>query len=467
MNCPRCGLLITKETGFCPECGASLLTIEYEKPAAPTSSAFSAAGDLGGTPAPAAPSESQRPTWDSTTAPSVDSTVYAPASHPQSSPPAAKPYVPRHASQESVAATPSVWDSVNASAAPTPKPAAPTGTVCPSCGAAGKPDSAFCERCGQRLQAAAPAPSAARPAVTAPRTERPVRSRPASAPAKTRNLMPFILGGVALIVVVALVIGILSLTGGPLVKIGSAAQKTVKSGNFTVDLSMDAGYDSAEATIYVDMDVKARELTLYAEVEGEQLGIYDGYFFFKYGEYGYAEDISDELDDAFEAYEASTDKDIGVLIEELNELMDDELEDFFDLDELEPCVTKFIKAANSESWLKKNAGLTTSKKDGATLYTFAPDFVKLMLATMPYFEKAFLDEDDYDDAMESLEDEDTGLEDVEMELTVGVKSGYLSTIGLYFDPGAGSDMEVSVEIYDVNKTKLDIDELEDILDDLT
>lgn len=415
MNCPKCGIEIAVAGSFCPACGAKL-----------------------NEPAPAQP---------------------------------AADYVPKHAAPDP--ARPSaptqipVWDNVqhSAPAAAHEKPAAPAGgKACPNCGNPVAEGVAFCGSCGYRFRAQKPS----------------VKHDPRrrfSASAKNTKLWIPVAAGVALLLVVALVIGILSMAGGPLVKIGAAAAKTVKAGNFTAEYSVEVDGTEVEGTVFADIDVKQRTVSMYTVVENDYgdmtLGIYDGQVFMLADmggyTYGDCEDIEDVLDEIFDAYEEAGSSDLGELLEQLDELMYDyageELSDYVDLEELEKCLVAFGKAANKEKWLEANAGYSKSKVKGETLYTFEPSTYDLLVASLPYFETAFEDSDVYDELMEALEEAEDYLDDeAAIEYTIGVKSGYLSSMIITVEID-GEELEAAVKIYDVNKTKLDEKELQDMLDE--
>lgn len=416
MICPKCGVNVVAEAAFCPECGAKL-----------------------GEAAPVQP---------------------------------VADYVPKHASpapaRPSVPGQVPVWDSVQqseqAAHAPNQKPTASAGGTCPNCGKPVAEGVAFCGSCGHRFGAA----------------KAPVKHDPRrrySAPAKNTKLWIPIAAGVALLLVVAMVIGILSIAGGPLVKIGAAAQKTMKAGNFTAEFTVEVDGTEVEGIMYADIDAKNRTVSMYTVLENSgaeiTIGIYDEQLFTLYKMSGYAfgqtQDIEDALDEIFDAYEETGSGDIGELLEKLDELMyeysGEELSDYLDFDELETCLVKFGKAANKEKWLKENAGYSKTKEKGETLYTFAPSAYDLLMASLPYFETAFEDSDLYEDMMDSMEEMEDYLDDeAAMEYTIGVKSGYLSSIMVTLEID-GEEVEIGMKLYDVNKTKLDESELQDMLDE--
>lgn len=380
--------------------------------------------------------------------------------------------------------------------------------ICSNCGANIPDNSTFCSACGAK-QAAPVQPNAnyvprhASPAtvwdnvqpaapVQAPVQQQAPAQQPVQAPrtpakahkktnysalAKNPKVLGIAGGAVALIVVIALVIGMLSGLGGPLVKIASATQKTVKAGNFTADFEIDVDGDSIEGTMFADIDTKNRTVNMLMtfEADGDEItiGIYDGQLFelYDYGSrvYGYTQDIEDQLDEIFDAYEETGSKDMTTLLEDLDELMYDytgeELSDYFDLEELEVCLKTYGKTVTKEKWLKENLGYEKSKNGGETLYTFEPSICDFLTASVPYFETAFEDSDMYEELMENLDDYGDDLDDeFAIEFTIGVKSGYLSSLDAVVEV-EGDEVEIIVDIYDVNRTKLDPAELEELLEE--
>ena len=371
-------------------------------------------------------------------------------------------YVPKHAAPGPE--TVPVWDNVQ-NAAP--------ANACPNCGKPALPGSAFCGYCG--------APMGKPPVTQYVPQGNPAQPTPPekrySAPAKRTKVWIPVTAGVALLVVIAMVIAMFSSLGGPLLKIGAAGKKTVDAGNFTAEYIFEMDGVSIEGILYADINVKKQEVSVYTTVEADgaevTMGIYDGYLFSLYrsGSYSYGncQDIEDELEDIFDTYEETESKDLSDLLEQIEELMYDytgeELSDYIDLDELEQSLKAYAKVLAKESWLKENMGYSKTKKGGETLYTFEPSMYDFLVASLPYFEDIFEDSDIYDDMMDALDDIGDDLDDeIAVRYTVGVKSGYLSTMSVVAEV-YGEDAEITVKIYDVNKTKLDHNELEELLEE--
>lgn len=509
MNCPRCGMETTKEMGFCPGCGASLLKITLMSRSVSGNCAFSMGGDLDDTPNPGVSIDYSPmkgypvPEDDPPAYPGTEAFYGTPASNDGTAvPPVADGgcAAPADPPAESFGSVPSVWDQVNgdADSEPTVVSATPKGRTCPKCGAPTAPGTAFCGNCGQALAAAPAAPVApappvgvsASPGYVAPGASgyvppmapdhvmhyvppRPRRARRGST-GKTKILVP-VLACVSLLMVAAIVIGILSITGGPLAKISSAMEKTLQAGNLTMDFTIDVdGGGELEGTAWVELDTSHQELTLYIECENGshfyKYGIYDGYSFYR--EYyrgeltdeGWA-DVADELDDFFDSLDEYDGMSLEEILEELDDRSDGEFSEIFDLDELETDIVNFTKTASKTEWLEKNLDYSKSKKDGETLYGFEFKVYRLLLNILPEFKSAFEDKDVYMEARDELKEAISDGYEISIETAIGVKSGYLSSIQFCWED-SWEDVEFSADISDVGKTELDLDELEDMLDDI-
>lgn len=279
-----------------------------------------------------------------------------------------------------------------------------------------------------------------------------------------KNRMPMLigLGVVALVIVLAILIG--SISGGPAASVAKAVEKTLLGGNFTAEFDVEIEGSKVSGTAMVNMNVKKHTVTALIEMKSGTekivVGIYEEDFFMYYPsmEYGIVQDIGSELDDIFEKYEENKKLDMESLAELIEDMTGEDLEDYVDLKATEKGAKKLIKKLNSKSWLKENAGYSTEKKNGATIHVFEPDMYDLMMASVVFFEDAI---EDYDDMLEALEDSEDVLSDVDVTLAVGVKSGKLTSL----EAEIMKELEISVEFSDVGKTKIDEEELQDYIKD--
>lgn len=411
MKCSVCGAQLPEASTFCAECGNRVETTPGSG-----GSYFSSAGDLNG--------------------------------------------------GGSAAPVPSIWDTYQQKT---------SAQKCPRCGAPVEEDEQFCMNCGQKLKEERKSEG---PDLDIEISRKTVRGTgvpgvriPSRASKPNLGLLLGIGAGALALILVVVIIGVsTSWFGlvGPGVQLVSAVKKTVDKGNFTMEFELSDGLDDIEGVALVNIDMKKRDVQLYMQMDMEGndvvVAIYDGYFMEYYEEYdyGYAEKISSELDDLFDAYEAAVSGDREEMTDMLEDmgLDEDDLEDYVDLEALEKCIGTLVKKLNSKAWLKENAGYTTRRDGGATIHSLEPEMEEFLIAVLEIMEPAFQDEDDYEDIVDSVED----IDDVDVLVETGIKSGYLVSADLEVDTGY-DELEIHAAFRDYGKTKIDVEELEELLDD--
>lgn len=282
---------------------------------------------------------------------------------------------------------------------------------------------------------------------------------------KKRPIGKIVLGSIAAVLVVVIVAGLCTNWFGyygPFTRIGLAAKNTLKTGNFTIEASNDNG---TEALMQIDIDYKNRTLTYFQESErtsdynGEKYtyytAIYEGYsisgFIYDNGEvFLYKHDISDQLEDFFDDYEDAGDMDWDDLFEFLDDATDEDLDDYLNEDQFEKCAKSYFRKLNNNKWLKENAGYSKTKKNGVTYFNFEPKPYTFLRSSLECFETAFEDDDDYDDAMDSLKDNRHDLNDYEFEISIGIKGNKLAEIVFEND-----EDEITMEFVDIDNTYID------------
>ncbi len=355
---------------------------------------------------------------------------------------------------------------------------------CPNCGAHAQDNAKFCPGCGKPMEVPQSAPENGTAGVWSNgETRIPAYAAPVAQPDVSRAVKPrgyrsapeggsrkVLLGvGTGLVALILVIVLVVNLVGGPMVTLGRAVQKTFEADNGTASFVFNVDGETVRGEFQYAIDWKNRDITVYGtmKVDGMKgtIAIYDGYAIADSGYGTTAVDISDELDELFEAYEdAQKELELDEILELLEEQTGVSLDDYIDTDAIPDCMEAYGKKLNSESWLKENAGFTTEKQNGTSYYCFAPKTYQFIAASIPFFESIFEDPDDYEDIMDELKDEKAELNDIKIELTFGVKSGYLSEILLEMNAGRES-FSYDVELTNIGKTRIDTDELEDLLDE--
>lgn len=341
----------------------------------------------------------------------------------------------------------------------------------------------FCPNCGTPAHNGPNYQSGmAQTAVRNPEPVRPIQpvlpGKKFSAPAQTKRGSRKTILIIALVLVVALVAGVLSIVQtGPLNTLVSAAKGTLDSGSFTMEMNISDEEYSQDYLMMVEFDPEEEILNLYMETEYTDggtsvVGIYDGYSFehYSYGdyEYYYYDDISDGLDDffafyqensepfdhVFDAFSTSSDRDdLLFILENLDDLTDGELSDLMDLEVLADCLLEYMEQLNDEKWLEEFAGYQGE-------YIFEPDLYDFLHESLPYFEPAFEDEDVYDELYGGMRDVRNELRDMDWTLEIALESG--DEVVFRLDNGYA---ELEATVFDVGKTELDLDELDSLLEE--
>ena len=92
-----------------------------------------------------------------------------------------------------------------------------------------------------------------------------------------------------------------------------------------------------------------------------------------------------------------------------------------------------------------------------TYYTYEPNLYELASVSLPFFEESFEDDDIYEEGMDAIDDSRSQLKAIGLEVTFGVKSGYLTSVLMELE-----GVEIEVTLSDFGKAELDYDELDDL-----
>ena len=423
MRCSTCGYEAPAGSIFCPRCGESLMPSD--------------AADM--------PSGKLRIRMGSMAA-----ADRAAAPYDAPSAPAAAPYTPSE--------RPSAYAGYTGDS---------DAVFCASCGAVKPIGSSVCPSCGRSSEPPAPAYAA------------PKRS--------SRKPLVWILSAVALVaLVVGLAVGISAHAGGPMQQIASAASNTLNAGSFSAYITLtEDGETEEKAFVQAKIDLQKREFTaVIKDLEsGSAIAIYDGYLLqvresrYYYDYYTdsyqpelrvYKYDISDELDQLFDAYNDSgkkiNDLDIAEVLKQLDDDVYNEIKEVIDVDELNNCIEECKKRLNDEGWLAEYAGYTKTTRGGKTEYAFElteDNIADFAGAILEIFEPAFRSRSQYRELKSELNDFDSDT-DFSMRLVYIVEGKYLSSIE-YEVETRYNDYEMVIEFEDFGSVSIDTDQLEDWL----
>lgn len=348
---------------------------------------------------------------------------------------------------------------------------APGAAVCPVCGTAVEDGTVFCSNCGANIS-----PVSAPDAVLSLSAFE--KSTAKKKPKKVKKILLTIGLVIAALLVVFVIVGICTNwfgLNGPLTQIASATEKTFSKHNFSADFTIEVDGEEFEGTVFFDMDVENEiiHMLLNAEHDGDEIiiAIYDDHLIYGSEDNLSSIDVSMYISSICDAIEYSKDSSMSFdeawdrLIDLIPNKKQEEInDDYVKLDTLKKLIkTFFIKKLNNASWLKENAGYSTESENGIKMHKFEPEVGPLLVASAEHFESAFAKSSVYDDVMDFAEDAEEYTEDWEIYVGFGIKGGKL----VLLEAAIGEDefVSVSCSFYDIGKTTLNEDELDDLLDD--
>ena len=341
---------------------------------------------------------------------------------------------------------------------------APVAETCAACGSPLDPGSRFCRECGHYMTDAPVRRQRVKPAAKEPKVRKPVNW----------GLIAAICGALvlALLITAGFVTDWFGLTG-PVRRLALAAKRTAPAENLTIELALSA--DDAAASQEIDGTVQMsfvpskRQLILCGDLkmagESGQLAIYKDHFIMGTPDGSFRIDISKELDAFFDGYEEGLKEERS--LKELLEDLDEDAAEAVDFDALEKCLKKYVRRLNSSLWLKKYAGYSVNREKGTTVHTFRPDLYLFLRESLPFFESAFKDTEDYQEALDSLEENKSALQDVDLTVKIGVKGGQLAQIAVKINEKENTDTALEINFTQIGKTEIDTDKLEKLMKNAT
>lgn len=267
-----------------------------------------------------------------------------------------------------------------------------------------------------------------------------VQRKPAeeSHPRRNHRKLKIALSIIAVLLVVVLLTGWLTNWFGfygPGAKILNAAKHTLQEGNFTVTVAID-GTQRLNCQVNIDWDRKDLTL-LMTKPDGDFLcAIKDNYLITQKISFGKnpaytAYDITDFLNILFrDSSDEDKSTDWKFILNTLSPGLYDDLNKDIDFDNLEESLRKLLRKTNSNHWLKKNAGFSQSKENGADIYSFEPNTYKLASATLSCFEEAFRNSSAFEAWQKNLDASKDKLQALDYRVDLKVKDDLLTGIDI-------------------------------------
>lgn len=272
------------------------------------------------------------------------------------------------------------------------------------------------------------------------------------------------------------------------VSLGEALQNTaeaMKAGNLTVSIQGNVDLTQEQLPGLVSgMNVPlSGDIQLVIDQERENMSVYgvlnvsgvvmtvilhDGWLvtYDSTVEAYYKENVTEDLD-AENQYEELED-----ILDQIPEEELEQLEEVVDLDKLlELAETLATEKFSDEQWLKDTFDYSSTTEGDVTVHTFELDLVVLLEAVISHFEGAFLDEDDFLDLMDELEDIDDFIPEFTLELSL-IQTGDLVTgAGVYLELDDSNavrpvKLDITLNFVEIGTTQIDTEMLESIIDEL-
>lgn len=360
--------------------------------------------------------------------------------------------------------------------------------ICKHCGTEVADNNPFCTGCGAKMPA--PEPVAPAPKPVAPKKKLPKLS-PSGIFYKVRI---FLLSHrvIAIILCVALVISMAGIftnwfgLNGPATQIANALRRTLTAKSFTVEFSATAHTGSGQdrqtqkitGTVQVQLDMNNEEITLYVKLkqdgQTQEYAIYDGYMITVENGRIYKEDISEELEDFFDAYEEAMDRakdmlkdgqvDWEAILSMIDEDAYEEASETVNFKKLNKSLKELGRKLNDPLWLRSNAGYRLGLKNAMKTHSFEPDICDFLAAILPIFKPAFRDKDDYRELEDGLEELEDRLDGLDTSVSFGVRFGRLRRLDLSLSNDT-TRVSCTATFSRIGTTRIDTDELDDLLDE--
>lgn len=357
---------------------------------------------------------------------------------------------------------------------------------CPFCGAENSEQAAFCTSCGQPLTPQSPAEEVSLEdshleslpvdgsSVVPPIME----DVPPAAPVK-KSHTGLVIGIVAAVVVVAVVVaGLLTnwfgLAGGPLDALKNAFLSSANVTDLSIDVSIASTNEalplSVEGSFRAACDAE-RYMTMLGTASVQAYGetstmdaalLRDSIIIGADGSL-----MRYTLDEAMRVPESSSSEDIEERLEDWKENNPDlfeELEEKFDTDKLSDCLEDFLTRVNTNDWLKEYTDFAVATENGEKIYTFTPKLSVCLKQLLEALRPAFLSEDDYQEALDSLNQQGSLLDACSATLRFALKNGALSGAELSL---AAEGVAINFRLFDFGSTTVDADAIQQMYDNAT
>lgn len=284
---------------------------------------------------------------------------------------------------------------------------------------------------------------------------------------KFPKLLPWLISGI--LVLTVLIVIITATSGGPVVKLRRAMEKTVFADSFTTIFQLSVNDKSYDGNLNVAIDTDKREVMFYLQLATDTTdyicGIYKDDFALCDASTNDLQvtNVKDRLAAFFDALEDGSQPDWALLLDFSEFDLHEKVTDDFDIEILTECIGNFLNDLNDPDWAKTYAGYTTDRESGVTLHKFSPSPDVLAEQVIPTFREAFLKTDRYDALVQYADDAKYLLAAGTADLTFGVKYGRLVSAQMDIRYHNAS-VQGNFEFIGINSTIVDFDTIAYFID---
>ena len=273
------------------------------------------------------------------------------------------------------------------------------------------------------------------------------------------NKKTIVLVSAGIAVALAIVLVLCLVGGGAVNAVQKAARKTLLADNFTAEFSFDINGETTDGFMHVSTDRQAKKLEMYMEFTTRAGDFFGGIYKNKFVVSDAASsdsaivDITDNVDAFFDALDNGQ-ADWASLLNFDGYDLHGAIDQSFDFDALLSCMEEFLKQLNDTGWAESYAGYSKGLEKGVTKYNFQPDPYVLLSQSLPLFQSAFRNTQDYKDLMTYVDDAKVLLQRGNAAACFGVRRGYLVSADFELQYH-NSDIACAVTFTDIGSTVVD------------
>ena len=281
------------------------------------------------------------------------------------------------------------------------------------------------------------------------------------------KFLPWLISGA--LVLVILIVMLTANSGGPVVKIRRAAERTIFADSFTTVFQLSVNGETYDGNLNVAIDTDKRELMFYLQLATNTTDYICGIFKDNFALCDASSNdlqvtnVKDRLAAFFDALEDGSEPNWALLLDFSEFDLYKEANRDFDVAVLMDCIGNFLNTLNDKKWAESYARYSTDREDGVTLHKFSPSLDVLAEQIIPTFREAFLDPARYDALVNYTDNAKYLLTSGTADLTFGIKGGKLVSAQMDIRYHNAS-VQGNFEFIGINSTIVDFDTIAYFID---